>query len=110
MDWLEIRDVGWDGQKVDPTVGRPPLLWRSVGTLNTMLRRVSQRAGLPHLTPHMFRRAGVTAVVTHHGGNQRKTMGFSRHKSAKMVDRYDKANREELIREAQRELGEDFDK
>lgn len=96
LDWLELP---------------PPAVsmfgWESLGSLNEHLRRLAERAGIPHVAPHMLRRAGITGALDCFNGDTRESMAFSRHKDSKTLAIYDKKDQTDAVRRAQRYLGED---
>jgi integrase len=95
LDWLEIRPDG------------PMFKFKVLTSLNHRLTTVCERAGLPHLTPHMFRRSGITGAIDHFGARSREAQDFSRQKDPKMLELYDKKHKHKAIREAQEYLGKD---
>jgi integrase/recombinase XerC len=97
QDWVFVRD------------NLPGSLFglKDLSSLNKRLKTLGRKAGVPDLSPHQLRRAGITQAVTHFKGDYRRTQGFARHKSPEVTARYDMADRESDIREVIEALGED---
>lgn len=89
--WLEVRPALPDVKALFTTIGadRPgrPL---SVHGVREMLTSLSERAGIPHVTPHSFRRGGACAA-TMLGASTHVIMALGGWESESMVLRYTRA-------------------
>lgn len=95
IDWLEIRHPS----------DKPLFLYRNLNSINKRLETIAHAASLPHLTPHMFRRAGITGAVAHFGGYSSEAVAFARHADPRTTAQYDYNQKEKGIREVQKILG-----
>ncbi len=91
----------------DPPEGSPSARRIGLRTINRILIRLSERAGLPSaVRPHGLRHAGITRALDLTNGDIRKVARFARHANPKTTLLYDDARRD-LAGEVARLLGSD---
>ncbi|MCE9635880.1 MAG: hypothetical protein K8T90_09260 [Planctomycetes bacterium] len=70
-----------------PSPARPAAL----GGINVVLARVGAAAGIAGLHPHGLRHTAITTALDATSGDVRRVQRFSRHRDARVLQRYDDA-------------------